>query len=380
VLPTIERLLTIAITIPVLEMAVAGAAAGAFWLRFRAPVRDRDELGLLGKPVPAVIAAAVMVALAFSLQQLVAIGWWLAALVVLDALALVWLRSVIHLGLLEEAAEIPIGPPIACANCGVQTPRHTFCISCGVSLRALPKPGGDPDRGSVQNRFGRWRIVLVSVSLFTVISGIAVATAATSEPTAPTSVCPAHQVCANPPQSGLTPSLGDASSAPRLERSSWASFTSSGLGYRFEYPDPPLTATNVTSTGVDVQPPGDGGILLLGFQAAPASVDNPRQLLAARIAALHRQIPDLKVDGKVADQILGPEVGFHSGVGGFYRGEFDSPSGFVASADVAILAATDGRETIAVSVISADRSKTSKLFAYADAVLSTLRFSGDVAR
>jgi hypothetical protein len=136
----------------------------------------------------------------------------------------------------------------------------------------------------------------------------------------------------------------------------------------------------VTSTGVDVQPPGDGGILLLGFQAAPASVDNPRQLLAARIAALHRQIPDLKVDGKVADQILGPEVGFHSGVGGFYRGEFDSPSGFVASADVAILAATDGRETIAVSVISADRSKTSKLFAYADAVLSTLRFSGDVAR
>jgi RsiW-degrading membrane proteinase PrsW (M82 family) len=135
----LARLATIAIAIPVLEMAAVGAASGALWLRFRAPVRDRDALGPLGNPLIAVLIAAVLICVGFSLQPLMPTGWWLLCLLALDTVAMVWLRNVIHLGLLEEAAEIPIGPPIACANCGAQTPRHTFCISCGISLQALPK-------------------------------------------------------------------------------------------------------------------------------------------------------------------------------------------------------------------------------------------------
>jgi hypothetical protein len=149
------RLATIAVAIPVLEMAAVAAVAGAFWLRYRAPVRDRDSLGLLGNPWVALAAAAVMIMLGFSLQTVMGTGWWLVCLLALDALALLWLRRVIHLGLLEEAAEIPIGPPITCANCGAQTPEHTFCINCGVSLQALPKrrpeaggaPGTEPAGG-----------------------------------------------------------------------------------------------------------------------------------------------------------------------------------------------------------------------------------------
>jgi hypothetical protein len=150
------RLATIAVAIPVLEMATASAVAGAFWLHYRAPVRDRDSLGPLGNPAVALVAGGVLVMAGFSLQPLMATGWWLLCLLVLDALALVWLRRVIHLGLLEESAEIPIGAPITCANCGVQTPRHTFCINCGISLQALPKHrpgtlgpalGAEPARG-----------------------------------------------------------------------------------------------------------------------------------------------------------------------------------------------------------------------------------------
>ena len=133
------RLGTIAFTIPVLEMAVIGAVGGALWLQFRAPVRDRDALGVLGNPVVALLAGAVLIAVGFSLEPLMDTGLWLLCLAVLDVIALLWLRRVIHLGLLEEAAEIPIGPPITCANCGEQTPRHTFCINCGISLQALPK-------------------------------------------------------------------------------------------------------------------------------------------------------------------------------------------------------------------------------------------------
>jgi ribosomal protein L32 len=139
VLHWLARLTTIAVTIPVLEMAVVGAAAGAFWLRYRAPVRDRNALGVLGNPFVAVVAAAVLIAAGFSLQPLMSTGWWLLCLAALDGVALLWLRLVIHLGLLEESAEMPIGPPITCVNCGAETPRHTFCINCGISLQALPK-------------------------------------------------------------------------------------------------------------------------------------------------------------------------------------------------------------------------------------------------
>jgi hypothetical protein len=83
--------------------------------------------------------AAVLIVVGFSLQPLIGTGWWLLCLLALDAVTMLWLRRVIHLGLLEESAEIPIGPPITCANCGASTPRHTFCINCGVSLQALPK-------------------------------------------------------------------------------------------------------------------------------------------------------------------------------------------------------------------------------------------------
>ena len=57
----------------------------------------------------------------------------------LDLLALLWLRQVIHVGLLQEAAEIEIGAAVTCPNCVKATPRHTFCGHCGVSLHALPK-------------------------------------------------------------------------------------------------------------------------------------------------------------------------------------------------------------------------------------------------
>lgn len=137
--PWILRLLTIAVATPVLTMASIGAAAGALWLRYRAPVRDRAALGALGSPAVAIVAAAAAIVLGASLQPLLPTVLWLAALLALDVVVLLWLRRAIHLGLLEEASEIEIGPPLTCANCGAQTPRHTFCINCGVSLQALPK-------------------------------------------------------------------------------------------------------------------------------------------------------------------------------------------------------------------------------------------------
>jgi hypothetical protein len=133
------QLLTLGVAQPILSAAVAAIVAGTIWLRVRAPVRDRAALGRMGDPVVAVLLGAAFLAAAglgrTLLGPLPALGW----LVVLAALALIWMRLLIHLGLMQEAAEIEIGPPIVCPECGASTPWHTFCIACGIALRALPR-------------------------------------------------------------------------------------------------------------------------------------------------------------------------------------------------------------------------------------------------
>jgi hypothetical protein len=137
--PWIPRLLAYGIAMPVLAGGAAGGVAGALWLRYRSAVRDRGALGALGlPPVALTLAAALVVAGAFAplvVRPGPALGW----LAGLDLIALIWLRQVIHVGLLQEAREADVGPPVVCANCGAVTPAHSFCANCGISLRALPK-------------------------------------------------------------------------------------------------------------------------------------------------------------------------------------------------------------------------------------------------
>jgi hypothetical protein len=68
-------------------------------------------------------------------------------------------------------------------------------------------------------------------------------------------------------------------------------------------------------------------------------------------------------------------------VGGFYQGDADSPSGLVSPVDVAVLASSDGQQTLATAVISTKRSQTNNFFIFVDqAVLDTLRFKADIPR
>jgi hypothetical protein len=136
--PWVARIVDVALASPVLMMSAVAIAAGALWLR-KAPRADRDALGPLGSALTAIPLAAALVVLGAIGEPLLAAGWWLLTLLALDAVALWCVRQLIHVGLLEEAAEIPIGPPFQCVNCGGMTARHSFCGACGISLRALPK-------------------------------------------------------------------------------------------------------------------------------------------------------------------------------------------------------------------------------------------------
>jgi hypothetical protein len=144
VAPWVFRLLVLGIGMPIIAAGAIGGLGGALWLRYRAPVKDRARLGPVGQPIIAFIIAAGLLVIASAAEllmpdQLVA---ELIAVVIVAALAVVallWLRRVIHLGLLQEASEIGIGPDIACPECGKQTPFHTYCGNCGASLKALPR-------------------------------------------------------------------------------------------------------------------------------------------------------------------------------------------------------------------------------------------------
>ncbi|MGH2808522.1 MAG: hypothetical protein ACRDKT_14740 [Actinomycetota bacterium] len=137
----IFRLLNLGILLPLLYAGATGVVGGALWLQYRAPVRDRDALGPLGKPPVALFFAVV--ALVLGALALEIAPEWLAFiwLLLLDVAVIIGLRLVIHLGLMQEAAERDIGSPITCPNCQHQTPLHTFCSNCGISLQALPKAG-----------------------------------------------------------------------------------------------------------------------------------------------------------------------------------------------------------------------------------------------
>ena len=141
-LPWVARILAIAVALPVVAAGSVGSAVGAFSLRYRAPIRDRNALGIAGRPVVAlVMAGALLVATALA-AYLPGPVINVAVQLALAGVALIWLRRTLHVGLLEEAFEIEIGDEITCANCGKPTRRHTFCGNCGVALHALPKRSG----------------------------------------------------------------------------------------------------------------------------------------------------------------------------------------------------------------------------------------------
>jgi hypothetical protein len=135
----IIRLVELAVAVPVLAGSAIGAAVAAFWLRYRAPVRDREALGVLGRPPIALAAAAALLVLGALAQVYLSALFALIALLVLDVAALIWLRRVLHLGLVQESLEIDVGEDIICPNCRQPTPQHTFCRNCGIALAALPK-------------------------------------------------------------------------------------------------------------------------------------------------------------------------------------------------------------------------------------------------
>ncbi len=407
VVPWVVRLLVLGVAMPLVAAGAIGGVCGACWLRYRAPVADRGALGPVGRPVVAV-AIAVGLLLAASLSQLLLpeIGTLVVA-VVLAVAALLWLRRVIHVGLLQEADEIAIGPEITCPECGRETPRHTYCGNCGASLKALPKTRGVaagaalaggvavPDQATEVAAQGGEAITTspsparhgwlgsgAVLVLFAVIMLGAVAIAAASayvtsqghdQPDCPDK----SQPCAGSAQ-GSTDTLalaigdGGAAYAPFADRTK---YHDDALGFSLEF-DPNIWTISKQNDG-HLSLAAFGGAVGLIIQGAPADRFDTQGLFDAGQDSLKGLMLGFTADDDQARKLLGhPILGYHQGVGGLFGGTVDTPQGPSTVLSVASVASTDGLITVMATMVAPVDLRDAGL-SLADSVVNSFTWPAD---
>jgi hypothetical protein len=356
VAPWTLRVLTLGVAVPVLSAAAIGALAGALWLRYRTPPSDSRRHRLLAQPVYAVLLAALLLVGAALLQLYLDRWAALAALAALDVFALLWLRVLIHVGLIEEQAEGVGRNGEHCVNCGRSVYRGAFCSYCGVAVRALPKSGRDhgrKERGLLVARFAVGLAVLV---------GIAVVVMAAVEPGPYRAPCSPRQGCASPPY--LTGSAG-AGLKSRQKSRVWVS----SLGVRVPYDASVWHVVSSTPSQLDVT---FGANLELAIETSDQPGLGDGQLLSNQVNFLQGRYPDLELD--TAHPLLSASIGPVAGQGGLYAGH-DAVNG--RPVEVLIEVARQGSVSLVVSVWTSEQAQTSvhgiatpfPVFVNADALL-----------
>jgi len=197
---------------------------------------------------------------------------------------------------------------------------------------ASPRPSGHAGA-----RLHRWKIVVLAVVGLAIVVAVAIVLLVANEPSEPEAPCEPNLPCllARDPD---TLSLGKV-------------WVSRDLGYSFEYPRF-LTVSSSdgrsvqlgikTASGYEIQ------IWVTGARVTDSSTD---ELVTARSDALIQRVLGLSDNDGSPDRIMAPGLGFQRGDGGAFTGTLDSPTGPSTPADVAILAAGDGRTNVVLSIL-----------------------------
>jgi hypothetical protein len=138
----------------------------------------------------------------------------------------------------------------------------------------------------------------------------------------------------------------EGNSPPVVSGQVWSSAT---LGYSFEY-DPELFTLSDSADDIAVFQGVffDAQVIL---HAVPAST-SPADLIAQELGVVDTFMISRVRDGDEYDALLGPSIGYVRGEGDVYSGTLLGSDGTpVAPGGVTVLAATDGRLTVAVVVI-----------------------------
>ena len=221
---------------------------------------------------------------------------------------------------------------------------------------AQPAPAPRPRSHSALLRFA---IVLAVVLV------VAVVMISLVKAPAPPAQCPsAPAPCSVPPVAPGTGSLnttpgqaGNADSTTELVvGTAWSSTT---FGYSIHY-DPDSWVVNQSQGDLLqlISPSDSSGSIRSDWvivEAAASAGATPQQLIDQRVALLRKSVPDLAVDLGSYYQVNGAESGNVPGLAQVYAGTLDDTDGTpIAPVRYSIVAATNGRITVAVTVRTLD--------------------------
>ncbi len=410
VAPWVFRLLVLGIGMPIIAAGAIGGLGGALWLRYRAPVKDRGRLGPVGQPIIAFLVAATLLVVASLVEllmpdQLVPEIIAVIIVAVLAAIALLWLRRVIHVGLLQEASEIAIGPDIACPECGKATPFHTYCGNCGASLKALPRNrqhgpaalvsvgdvnaphrvqpelpdvtggpsglataavGGSAVAMAAPPRSHGWLDQRAILALFAVVLLAAVLIAALfaftqgQQRDVPPCDAPQGDDWDSP---GTLPCAGGVAVAvttdvmtldqgdPRHPFGDRVAYRDETLGFSLEY-DPAIWEVAAQDSGFLVLGALGGNIALI-FEGATADQVTPQRLLDIRSGLMADRLLGFTDDTEPARLLLGdPILGYRDAIARLAGGTVDSGQGPTTDMTVASTVGTDGTIVVGATLLT----------------------------
>jgi rRNA maturation endonuclease Nob1 len=128
--------------------ATTAAITSTLWLRRHGRARDFHRRSFRSLPLAVIGAYALQIGLGIASAELVELVTEVVVWGVGAAIALLYLRVVIHHALLEEGGELEIGPPSVCSECHHVVPTMLFCPSCGIARSAGPRRRTAPVPGT----------------------------------------------------------------------------------------------------------------------------------------------------------------------------------------------------------------------------------------
>ncbi len=168
--------------------------------------------------------------------------------------------------------------------------------------------------------------------------------------------CQPGQACGGPPP-GEAVASEPATPRPSVDLGvgirAGVPWRSTELGVEFEYNDRVwvLEREDGHSAELSLDASIDASLTV---EAVPASEADAEALAKRRLADISSSVPDLAPDDRGRYAILGPAIGYIDGVGGTFAGSVTSAQGATTPVGVSLLAASDGRTTVVITLVVAE--------------------------
>jgi hypothetical protein len=109
------------------------------------------------------------------------------------------------------------------------------------------------------------------------------------------------------------------------------------------------------------------------INGATAAQATPSALLSAKVGALRSDLLGMQTDSSPNDQLLGTHVGAITGPGAVYKGTINTPQAPDTTLPIALMAASNRRLTILVTVVS-DPQNVVFIYQQADGIVNSIEW------